>query len=280
MQALPRASTSRPYKLVRFCSHNLKSVCEADFTIVNCPLSIINSMIYHTESLWNGLTLLQSAAHFRLGTDSVVCAGFARFPHGSRVADLGCGSGAISLMLLASDPTLHLTGIELQPDAAHLAAENAKQNEVDLTVLEGDLRQIRTLLPAGSMDGCISNPPYFPTGSGRTAAGPLARARSEDTCTPDQLAEAAAWLLPTGGRFVLVHRPERLSDLFFALKTHDLEPKRLRFTRHSPEKPVNLVLIEARKGGKSGLTFENDLIFYDQNGQMTREFQEFYHREE
>ncbi len=187
------------------------------------------------ETLWNGVVLRQPEAQFRLSTDSIVCAGFSKFKKGSRIADLGCGSGAIALMLLASDPSLHITGIELQPEAAACAAENAKYNHVDFQVMQGDLRQIRTLLPAGSMDGCISNPPYFPAGSGQAAAGALAQARSEETCSLEQLADSAAWLLRTGGIFTVVHRPERLAELIFALKSRNLEPKRLRFTRHSPE---------------------------------------------
>ena len=234
----------------------------------------------HLEYLWNGVEYLQPEGHFRLGTDSVVCAGFARFPKHSRIADLGCGSGAIALMLLASDPTLHLTGIELQPEAAALAKENARHNRLDFTALEGDLRQIRELLPAGSMDGCISNPPYFPVGSGQTATGPLAQARSEETCSLPQLAEAAAWLLPTGGRFVVVHRPERLAELIFELKSRNLEPKRICFTRHSAEKPINLVLIEAKKGAKPGLKYENELVFYQKNGEKTPEFAKLYHGED
>ena len=232
------------------------------------------------EYLWNGVELLQPEGRFRLGTDSIACAGFARFSKGSKIADLGCGSGAIGLMLLASDPTLQVTGIELDPQAAALAAENGRRNQVNFTAVEGDLRQIRQLFPAGSMDGCISNPPYFPVGSGQAAAGPMARARSEETCTLSQLADAAAWLLPTGGKFVVVHRPERLAELIFELKSRNLEPKRLCFTRHSPEKPVNLVLLEAKKGGKPGLKIENELVFFDKNGEKTRNFAKLYHSED
>ena len=231
------------------------------------------------EVLWNDVELLQPDGQFRLSTDSVLCAGFAKFPHSSRIADLGCGSGAIALMLLASDPTLQITGIELQAEAAALAAENARHNQVDFTALEGDLRQIRTILPAGSMDGCISNPPYFPVGSGQSAAGALAQARSEETCSLAPLTDAAAWLLHTGGRFVLVHRPERLADLIWELRSRRLEPKRIRFVRHNPKTPVCLILMEARKGGKPGLSYEPDLILFDENGQETAEYKKFYHRE-
>ena len=232
------------------------------------------------EYLWNGVELLQPDGHFRLGTDSIACAGFSRFSKGSKIADLGCGSGAIGLMLLASDPTLQVTGIELDPEAAALAMENGKHNRLNFSAIHGDIREIRNLLPAGSMDGCISNPPYFPVGSGQAAAGPMARARSEETCTLSQLVEAAAWLLPTGGKFVLVHRPERLAELIFELKSRNLEPKRLCFTRHSPEKPVNLVLLEAKKGGKPGLKIENELVFFDKNGEKTRNFAKLYHSED
>ena len=233
----------------------------------------------HRETLWNNVTLLQPDDQFRLGTDSVACAGFARFAPRERIADLGCGSGAIALMLLATDPTLQVTGIELQPDAAAAARENAAQNPVSFTVLDGDLRQIRTLLPANSMDGVISNPPYFPVGSGKAAQGPLARARSEETCSLSQLCDAADWLLRWGGKFVLVHRPERLADLIWELRSRKLEPKRIRFVRHRPDSTVNLVLLEARKGGNPGLAYEPDLIFYDRNGTETEEYRNLYHKE-
>ena len=232
------------------------------------------------ERLWNGICLLSPEDGFPLGTDSVVCAGFSRFAKGSRIADLGCGSGAIALMLLASDPTLHVTGIELDEDAAHWAGENARYNGVNFTPLHGDLRQIRTLLPAGSMDGCISNPPYFPVGSGKQASGALAKARSEETCDLEELTAAAAWLLPTGGTFVLVHRPERLADLIWQLRSHQLEPKRIQFVRHKAQSPVNLMLIEAKKGGKAGLSYEKDLLFFHDDGSETEAYKTLYHRED
>jgi len=232
----------------------------------------------HTETLWNGYVLHQPHDRFRLGTDSVVCAAFSGFPKGSRIADLGCGSGAIAMMLLASDPSFQLTGIELDEEAAKAAQKNAQQCPDRFAVIRGDLRQIRQLLPAGSMDCCISNPPYFPVGTGKQAQGPLGQARSEETLSLSQLAEAAAWLLPTGGRFVLVHRPERLADLIWELRNLRLEPKRIRFVRHKAHLPVSLVLLEAKKGGKPGLSYEPDLVLFSSDGTETPEYRTIYHR--
>ena len=99
------------------------------------------------------------AAQFSLSTDTMALADFARVKHSARVCDLGCGSGALGLLLLARDETLSITGVEIQKDAARCAMENAAQNNLSgLSVLHGDLRAYRTLLPANGFDTVIE---YF-----------------------------------------------------------------------------------------------------------------------
>ena len=105
-------------------------------------------------------------------------------------------------------------------------------------------------------------------------------ARSEETLPLAALCKAAAWLLPCGGRFALVHRPERLCDLFCALRENGLEPKRIRFVRHQERSPVCLVLVEARRGGRPGLTYLPDLIEFTPDGAETELYRAAYHRGE
>ena len=147
------------------------------------------------------------AAQFSLSTDTMALADFARVKHSARVCDLGCGSGALGLLLLARDETLSITGVEIQKDAARCAIENAAQNNLSgLSVLHGDLREYRTLLPANGFDAVLSNPPYYPVESGAIADdAPLAIARSELCCTLSCLCACAAWCLRFGGSFFLVH---------------------------------------------------------------------------
>ena len=59
--------------------------------------------------------------------------------------------------------------------------------------------------------------------------------------------------MKNGGRFALVHRPERLADLFAALRGAGLEPKRLRLVQHGPDKPPSAALVEAVRQGRPGL---------------------------
>ena len=228
------------------------------------------------ETLWNHITMEQGA--FPLGTDSVLLADFFTLLPKMKIADLGSGCGTLGLLACARSSECRVTGVELDKEAHALALHNIEANGLEgrLCSLLGDVREIRTLLPAGSFDCVLSNPPYFPVGSGKIA-GP---ARSEVFLNLRQVCEAAAWLLPAGGRFALVHRPERLCDIFCALRENAMEPKRIQFVRHRADAPVCLVLIEARRGGRPGLSYEPDFIEFNDDGTETAMYRAAYHRGE
>ena len=183
------------------------------------------------------------------------------------MADLGAGCGTLGVLLCARDPFCTVAGIELRPEACRAAQENIRINGLEerLTVQEGDVRHIRALLPAGDFSCVIANPPSFPVGSGKAGRN-SAVARTEQCLTLAELCAAAAWLLPPGGRFALVHRAERLCDLLCALRAAGLEPKRVQPVRHNAESPVSLLLLEARRGGRPGLTLLPELLEYETDG--------------
>ncbi len=192
--------------------------------------------------------LEQSAKVFPVCTDSLALGAFVRLRKGEKVCDLGCGSGVLILAMLAREPGLSVTGIDIDPDAAGLAKENMERNGVDAEIIGDDFCRVRELIPAGSFDLIVSNPPYFAAGSGKSG-GPD---RMEETCTLGQLCAAAGWLVRNGGRFALVHRPERLCDIFDALRAEQMEPKRMQFIQ-KPGLAPSAVLIEAYKQGRPGL---------------------------
>lgn len=186
---------------------------------------------------------------FPLGEDTLALGDFASLRPGAAVCDLGCGGGALLLLLARRESSLSLTGVELDEAAAQAARDNLARNGLRGTVFTGDLRD-PALLPNEGFTLAVSNPPYFALRSGASGGA----ARSEETCTLDQLCAAANRLLKTGGRLALVYRPERLTDLLCALRAHRLEPKRLQLLAHSPERAPSAVLVEAAKNGRPGLT--------------------------
>ena len=233
-----------------------------------------------TEFFQNGITMQQAEDLFRLGSDAMLLADFAALPKKARVCDLCAGAGAVGLLLLAREPDCHVTAVELQAAACLLARKNVAENRLEdrMTVVEGDLRQIETLLPNRRFDCVVCNPPYYPGGSGKAAQSEaLAIARTEQFCTLPDLARAAAWLLRSGGALFLVHRPERLCDLFCALRAQKLEPKQLRFVRHSADKPTSLILVKAVQNGNPGLQCQPDLILHAPDGSPSEEYRRIYH---
>ena len=194
---------------------------------------------------------------FAPSTDSFALGYFAAPKAGDKVCDLGCGTGLLGALLLARDATLTMHNVEVQDAAMALAERTFAANGWTAQWCRGDLRE--TLPAAGTMDYVVCNPPYFKAGSGTSAPESSRRtAREETSCTLDDVCAAAKRILRWGGRFALVYRPERLVDLLYALRTHGMEPKRLRFVR-SGETP-SLVLVEARRGGRAGLTIEPPLL--------------------
>lgn len=201
----------------------------------------------HEEQL-GPYTLRWPEGVFPLGGDALELAGFTTLHPRQQVCDLGTGSGALLLLLARREPSLSLTGVELDPLSARTARDNLDRNNLRGRIIAGDLRTVS--LPAGSFDLVVSNPPYFPVGSG-PSGGP---ARSEETCSLPELCSAAARLVRNGGRFALCHRPERLTDVLLCLRASGLEPKRLRFLPAG--RPPALLLAEAVRQGRPGLTVE------------------------
>lgn len=189
---------------------------------------------------------------FPLGADSLALGEFCTLRDGERVLDLGCGAGLLLLLCAGRGTDLSLIGVELDPAAAALARRNLAENALAGEILEGDLGT--TALPTG-MDLVVSNPPWYPRGSG-AEGGP---GRMEG-CTIQTVCAAAARALRPKGRFALVHSPERLVDLLTGLRVAGLEPKRLQFCRGRGDRPPYAVLVEGVKGGRPGLTILPDRI--------------------
>lgn len=215
-----------------------------------------------TDSLWlDGPRFYYDTSLFPPTTDSFVLGWFARPRHGDAVCDLGCGTGLLGALLLARDDTLRLVNVEQNTDALALAERTFAENGWSADFRSGDLRDAGVLPAAGSMDCCISNPPYFPVGSGRSADGEARQnAREEAQCTLAEVCATAERILRWGGSFSLVYRPERLTDLLCELRAHGMEPKRLRFVAQRADAAPSLALVEARRGGRPGLIIEPPLV--------------------
>ena len=184
------------------------------------------------------------------------------------------------MLLLAREiPSAEMDGVEIRTAAVQSCRENIRANVLAdrCRVHEGDLRQVS--LPNESMDLVVANPPYFPPGSGAASSDGDRAAMRMESASVGELCFAAARLLKTGADFCLVHRTERLAEVFSALAAAGLEPKRLRFIAASPGHAPLLFLCRARKGAKPGITPEAPLFQFGADGQETAEYRRICHWE-
>lgn len=238
----------------------------------------------HWEALCHGgYRFVYDDALFRPGTDTFLLSSLPRLKPGLRAVDLGCGTGLLGLLLLQRQPDIAVTGIDIQPAAIRLAERAAAENGLaDRLIFQtADLRDAKSLFPTGGFDLAVCNPPYYPPASGALSGdGARRTARSEVACTLEDVCRAASYLLRWGGSFCLVHKPERLTDLLYALRESGLEPKRLRFVCKTAGSAPSLVLAEARRGGRPGLTIEPPLILQTADGAPTAEVDAIYFRQQ
>ena len=128
------------------------------------------------EQLGGGWTLRQDDG-FRLTQDTVLLADFARPPARGRVCDLGCGGGALGLLLCRGRPALRVDGVEIQPAAVRLARENIARNGLEgrMTAVLGDWRACRPPCPPGGMTWwCAIRPISRRARAGSAAPRPIA----------------------------------------------------------------------------------------------------------
>lgn len=210
-------------------------------------------MMSKNADLGNGIVYEQDV--LAIGTDSVLLADFA-LPAQGRICDLGCGAGAVMLLMALRGSSARFDGVELRREAAEKARRNVLRAGLSdhISVHEGDLREIETILERGIYTGVVANPPYQPVGGSIPPDQMEAQiARTECCCTLENLCAAAAYLLKYGGKFSVVYPPERLSALMRVMREQGIEPKRLRlFCRKQNARP-SLVFLEGRRGGREGL---------------------------
>lgn len=236
----------------------------------------------HLEPIGGGHSIIVSPEH-TFNTDTILLAQYSMAKPGERCAEFGTGCGMVSLLWCNRSTPREVYALDIQPQACSQAERSAQMNGFSqMRVLEYDLRQIVTeqvkALPFPlEFDLVACNPPYKPLGTGiQNAQGSKAAARHETDCTFEQIAAAAARLLRWGGRFVCCLRPQRLAEVCGILSATGLEPKRLRLVQHRIQKAPSLFLLEARRGGKSGLSVNPVLLLEDAGGGCSAEMKEIY----
>lgn len=227
----------------------------------------------------NGLGIIQNKTKFKFGTDAVLLSDFAKVKSHGRCIDLGTGTGIIPLLISAKYKPDEIIGLEIQSDLCEMASRSVVHNGLEdlIKIVNGDIKNIRSLFKKESFENVITNPPYMKNGSGfKSEDESIALSRHEIKCSIDDIAAAAEYLLKDKGMISMVHRPNRLVDVVSVFRKHSLEPKSIRFVHPYAGKAPNLFLINALKNSQPFLKIEDPLIMRRDDGDYTDEIYKMY----
>lgn len=229
----------------------------------------------------NGLNLIQKKSGFRFGVDAVLLSDFANVKNKHRVLDLCTGTGIIPFLIYGKYKPKEVWGVEIQEEMVEMANRSSQLNTTEELVRFkcADLKDKKLVDEIGRFDVITVNPPYKLNNAGiLNPNDKLAIARHEILCTLEDVIVASRRLLADNGRMFIVHRPERLADIFGLMRKYNIEPKRVKMIHPNTKKAPNIVLVEGQRDGGSFLKWDDPLYVYDENGKYTKEIDKIYGR--
>ncbi len=231
---------------------------------------------FEFEKLSDKISVCVSQEH-GFGTDAFLLADFCQHKRNDIACDLGTGCGIIPLILQRNEPPKLTYAIDIQKQAIKQLEISLEKNNIDsIKPICADLKELWDNAPLGTLSLVTCNPPYKATNAGIESSLDAHKiARHEILCNIDDVCRAASKLLKFGGRLCICNRPERLSDVIFAMKNNGIEPKRLRFVSKNEKTAPWLFLVEGKKGSKPFMQIMPQMYVWNENG-YTPEMEAIY----
>ena len=233
----------------------------------------------------NNLKIIQNKNWFCFGIDSVLLVNFAKnMKENSIVLDLGTGTGIMPILLSGKINMKKAIGIEIQENVAEMAKRSVElnnlQDKIEIicsNILNLDNTFFNEKGLENKFDVIITNPPYKKKGEGViNEREEKLISRHEITADLEDFIKVSSNLLKDKGEFYMVHRPERLVDIFDLMRKYKIEPKLMRMVYSNYNKPPKLVLIKGIRNAKPFLKIENNLYIYDEKNNYTEEIKKIY----
>lgn len=214
------------------------------------------------------IKIIQRDEMFSFSLDSMLLANFIDTTNAKKIIDLGTGNAPIPLFLTLKTNAL-IYGVEIQEDVYNLARRSVELNGFSnqIKILNRDLKNVYQEVGANQFDVVSSNPPYFKyqEDSLINKNDYLTIARHEVKATLEDIVVEAKRLLIDGGRFNMVHRVNRMSEIFRCLEDNHFGIKKVQLIYPKSNGEAMMFLVEARKNKISDIKFLEPIYVYNEN---------------
>lgn len=216
------------------------------------------------DLLGYGLSIYQNDEFFKFSIDSVLLAEFVNLKYrDKRILDMCCGNSPL-LMILAKRVKKEYWGIELQKSIFELAKMSVEENELDINLINDNVKHLDKYFKEDYFDIITCNPPYFRYNkfSLVNEVNEKSIARHEIEVTFEEIVSLANKFLKNNGYFYFVHRVDRFMEFVNILQKYKFSIKRIQFAYNSKNNDACCVLFECVKNGHTETKVEKPLFIY------------------
>jgi tRNA1Val (adenine37-N6)-methyltransferase len=190
-------------------------------------------------------TIQQEQAAMKVGTDGVLLGAWASVPGpGSRVLDVGTGTGLIALMIAQRTSDVRVDALEIDPSSAKQAKENFQDSP-----WKERIKGIETSFQDYSSqsndryDQIICNPPFF-SASFKTKSKEKNLARHDDSLSLGDIFRGCVSLMKESTFISLILPVQKEAQVFELMSEHQMHCQRLTRVIPAPGKSPKRVLLE------------------------------------
>ncbi len=202
------------------------------------------------------LKIYQDTSKFKFSLDSLLLSEYVEIKKSDKLLLDLCSGNAPLPLILASKNDIHITGVEIQPEVFNLALKSIQYNQLTskINLLNINALDLPNYFPGNNFDIITCNPPFFKVTEKSLLNADLSKSlsRHELTITLEDIFNLTKLLLKDNGKFYLIHRPERLTEILNLAQKNNLALKEIEFIYSKPEECAIMVLLKFVKNGKTG----------------------------
>lgn len=217
------------------------------------------------DHILNGKILLrQPKKGYRVAIDPIILASIIDVKDNQTVLDVGCGVGAISLILKRKNCSAKITSIDIDENMCNLCRYNSEKNSLELNIKNIGIEN----MPKQDLyDFVITNPPFFSKGSSRISE--VKRLANFETMELFEWISLCMKQLKNKGIFAIIHDASRIGDILAAIKGQAGATEIIPIFPKENKEAIR-IMVKCIKGSFSKTKIHRGIVIHSEDGRYSK----------
>ena len=219
------------------------------------------------------MLLYQPESGYCYNSDSLFLYDFiSSFKPRGRMLDIGAGCGILGLLVARDNHNVKLEAVEKQKAFIEYAGHNARINNIECILYEGDFLQTEFF---DKYDYIISNPPFYSQGAKKSENEMLFNARYNINLPLNEFFKKVSRILKPHSHFIFCYDATQFALICTELQRVKMRVVDAQFVYPKLDRAASLVMVHARNGSHSLMKVWKPFISSNED-EATLKAQEIY----